>query len=935
VVQENVTIRFRADGTRVVERDIKRMGAASKGASSSVAFLRQSLGALGGALLLREAVRTLADFSQEMSTVRAITQATSSQFVELEAKARDLGATTRFSATQAAEGMSFLARAGFDVDEVLAATADTLVLAQAGALDLGRAADIASNVLTGFRLEAAEAGRVVDVLAAAANSGNTTVEQLGQGMKLVAPIASGLGVSLEESTAAMTALSDAGLQASLAGTGLRRVLSELESPSSKNIKTLRLLGLSTDDVRVSQVGLTSALEKLVEAGVDTGFALEFFGDRGGPAFEVLSTSIPKVKQLTDELNKNAGTARRVASIMDDNLKGALFAVKSAFEAVILSVGDLGTESFLTSALRKLADALRFVAGNAELLSIAMGVIATLTLPLLISGLTAVTVLLLANPFAVVAATLGGLIALVAKFGKQMKATEDGIASMRDVLDSTLAVIKEVFGQAVTIVRNFANIAAAGFRQVENSGNNSFKSVATSIAILLDTTAGVVLGLAEGLVTFLQQVPKTLLSVVGDAIVATVDNVLRSVSFLLNQILEKTEATLTQLNSFIGKGAVDLGRVSFQETPLSFFGDKPTVEKELTNLADVALAAFYGRVAETTGARSVVEQIFNDAEIRAKSRQLIEIPGQLADRFKEAGEGLSGVFDALTKSVGQSVSLVERLAGKKTVDAFAGAIKGIGAKEIGGDPAEENRLLEEKRNIVGDIRLIEEDAVKRRADINKQLELGNLEEEEHRLLLADVDAAARKSSDSLGAVADQFKTIDNSARALGQAVGQSLVQGIGNASSALSDFLVEGANDIEGLREAIAGILKDIAKQILATIIQALILKAITIGIGAAGGGGDAGAAGTFIPAGGKRQAGGPADGRPVLVGERGPELFVPTQSGRVIPNSQMEAAPPQVNVSVVNVSDPDEVRNALNTPEGEATVMNIVRKNKRALNATT
>ena len=330
------------------------------------AIMARAFAGIGGALVARSVVRTLANFGQAMSTVRAITQATGEQFGRLRDTARRLGAETRFSATQAAEGMLFLARAGFSTNQVLASVEGTLQLAQAGALDLGRAADIASNILTGFRLQAEETGRVVDVLALAANSSNTTVGQLGDAMKFVAPVAAGLGLQIETVAAAIGALSDAGLQASLAGTGLRRVLAELESPSTKTAGILRSLGLTTDDVRVSQVGLVAALQNLRDAGVDTGLALEIFGDRGGPAFEVLSTSIPKVRRMTGELQNAGGTAERVAAIMDDNLNGALLRVRSAAEAVVISFGDLGAESSLAQALNGLASALRSLAANMDL-----------------------------------------------------------------------------------------------------------------------------------------------------------------------------------------------------------------------------------------------------------------------------------------------------------------------------------------------------------------------------------------------------------------------------------------------------------------------------------------------------------------------------------------------------------------------------------------
>jgi TP901 family phage tail tape measure protein len=156
-----------ASGARAVKKELQGVQGTADGLQNA---LTRTFALLGGGIAISAAIRTMANFSQEMSTVKAITNATGVQFQQLTDIARDLGATTRFSATQAAEGMSFLARAGFSTNQIMASIKDTLLLAQAGALDLGSAADIASNVLTGFRLQAGEAARVVDVLAAAANS---------------------------------------------------------------------------------------------------------------------------------------------------------------------------------------------------------------------------------------------------------------------------------------------------------------------------------------------------------------------------------------------------------------------------------------------------------------------------------------------------------------------------------------------------------------------------------------------------------------------------------------------------------------------------------------------------------------------------------------------------------------------------------------------
>jgi TP901 family phage tail tape measure protein len=350
-------------------KSFNAIGRASKQMGDSLRTSALALATVAGA---GAGVRVLADFAQAMSTVRAVAQATDSQFEALEKRARELGASTRFSATQAAEGMLFLARAGFDTEQVLGSIEGTLQLAQAGNMDLGRAADIASNVLQGFRLEVADTARVVDVLALASNSSNTDVTQLGEAMKYAAPIAAGLGVGVEDTAAAVSALSDAGLQGQMAGTGLRRVMIGLEKQSSQGEKVLKKYDLTMQDIALGSTGsLAESLNRLAEAGISTADAMTLFGLRGGPAFEVLQSSIPKVRELTSAYEEAGGTAERIAEVMDANLNGALLATKSRLEELILALGDAGAEDGLIIALESVQSLLVLAAENADILSVAI------------------------------------------------------------------------------------------------------------------------------------------------------------------------------------------------------------------------------------------------------------------------------------------------------------------------------------------------------------------------------------------------------------------------------------------------------------------------------------------------------------------------------------------------------------------------------------
>jgi TP901 family phage tail tape measure protein len=522
--RERLIIEVTDKGTRVVQRNLDKVGRKGAAATSQVKGLSGALGALGGALVLQQSIGLLANFQQEMSTVKAITGATGAEFQNLSGMARELGATTRFSASEAAQGMTFLARAGFETGEVMESIDDTLRLAQAGALDLGSAADIASNVLKGFRLETDQAARVVDVLAKAANSSNTDVRQLGDAMKLVAPIAAGVGVEIEEATAAVGALSDAGLQATLAGTGLRRVISELESPSRKTRNLLTQMGLSAEEVKVSQVGLTSALKALADAGIDTGQALELFGDRGGPAFEVLKEAIPDVQKMTEELKNADGTAKDIADTMDDNLNGSLLALKSAAQEVVLAFGDMGgSANILRTIVDKLTAAIRFLGRHVEIVA---GVLTALMIP----AVKSLFALIAAHPVGLLVIALGAAVGALVSFKDEIKLTEGGVATLGDLFTVLGENITYAFEGLANAWGSVVFFITGQTQDMTGSMDLSIRGIATFFARVFDSVVATTQGAFTALVSVFQQLP----SVLGDLFFQGANAAIRGIEYMINR-----------------------------------------------------------------------------------------------------------------------------------------------------------------------------------------------------------------------------------------------------------------------------------------------------------------------------------------------------------------------------------------------------------------
>jgi hypothetical protein len=374
----------------VIRGEFRKTATAADKVGRSIKSISTSMIALAAAsgLGMAASIGVLKDFGQAMSTVQAVSGATEAQFAALSAEARRLGATTRFSATQAAEGMIYLSRAGFSADEALMSIEGTLQLAQAGALDLGRAADIASNVLGGFNLTAAETPRVVDVLAKAANAANVTVEGLGEGLKYAAPAAAALGLTLEETVATLGKLGDSGIAGGIGGRGFSSFATTFVAKKSEITDIIGAFDLAEE-------GLTAVTRRLVEAGVSADDVIKIFRAENLDIFNVLGSASLDAAKGTDKLNKSlvdaAGTAKNVSNIMDNNLNGAILATQSALSEVVLAFGDLFVNDTLTAAFSGLASLLRVAAENADILAVAaVGLAIRGLIPLAAAAIPAVT-----------------------------------------------------------------------------------------------------------------------------------------------------------------------------------------------------------------------------------------------------------------------------------------------------------------------------------------------------------------------------------------------------------------------------------------------------------------------------------------------------------------------------------------------------------------
>jgi phage-related minor tail protein len=205
------------------------------------------------------AVKTGNDFEAQMSRVKAIAGASSSEIKKLDDLALQLGASTSFSASEVAQGMENLASAGFTVEEIISAMPGMLDLAASSGADLATASDIAASSIRGFGLDAEDAAHVADVFAEAAARTNAQTEDMGEAMKYIAPVANAMGQNIEEVAAAVGIMSDAGIKGSQAGTSLRGALSRLAKPTEKMYEKMDELGLSFYDASGNMLPLNEMI----------------------------------------------------------------------------------------------------------------------------------------------------------------------------------------------------------------------------------------------------------------------------------------------------------------------------------------------------------------------------------------------------------------------------------------------------------------------------------------------------------------------------------------------------------------------------------------------------------------------------------------------------------------------------------------------------
>lgn len=347
------------------------------------------------------ATKTAATFEAAMSKVGAICRANDSDLAALTKKARELGETTQYTATQSAEAMSYLGMAGWDTEKIIAGMPGLLSLAAAGGTDLARTADIVSDNLTAFGLAAEQSTHMADVYATVITNTNTNVEMLGDTMKYAAPVAHAFGASMEETAALAGLMANSGIKASQAGTSLRAGFLRLAGPPKMASKAMEELGMSMNDITAEQkeasmamasLGiklsdtngprkmsaiLTELREKTAKLGQEEKLAAmkSIFGQEAATGWlAVLNSGDKTFDNLVTKLEKSSEVhaADEIAKKMQDNAQGAMTRLNSAVESTQISIGKAFLPA-MAAAAEAGATFFGWFAGSETLTNVAIGI----------------------------------------------------------------------------------------------------------------------------------------------------------------------------------------------------------------------------------------------------------------------------------------------------------------------------------------------------------------------------------------------------------------------------------------------------------------------------------------------------------------------------------------------------------------------------------
>jgi TP901 family phage tail tape measure protein len=605
-------------------------------------------------------VKTASDFQGAMKEVSAISGATGTDLTKLSDLAKEMGRTTKFSASESADALKYMGMAGWKTQDMIEGLPGILNLAAAGGTDLATTSDIVTDGLTAMGLSAKDSGKFADIMAAACSNANTNIDLMGETLKYVGPVAGALGISMDDLSVAIGLMGNAGLKGGQAGTSLRAGLTNLVKPTKEMRNAMEKYGVELVKNADGSVNLMGTMENLrsVLGGLDQTTQAQalstIFGKEAMSGWaSIVNASEGDFNKLTEAIANSEGSAKKMADTMLEGSQGAIVEMKSALEGVAITIGER-----LTPFLEKLADGVSKVCEWFQNLSPAtqtfLMIVATLIasigpLLLLIGG----AISLFAN-LSIVAGALGISIGALCAPVLAVVAVIGAIIAIGFLLVSNWDLIKEKANEVWKIVcdawKNMCDWISKACNNIGNWISKTWDNICDWTSKTWNNVKAAISTVWNSIKSFisdkLNQIKTSITNVWNNikSVTSTVWNSIKSfVSSLWNSI---TSVASSVFNSI--KTVISTIWNTIKSTTTSVWNSIKSVISSVSNaIKSVVLSAWNGIQSVTSsvlnGVKSVVSNVFNGIKSSISS-----VMSSIRSSVSSAWSAIKGIFSSVLK-----------------------------------------------------------------------------------------------------------------------------------------------------------------------------------------------------------------------------------------------------------------------------------------------
>ena len=665
--------------------------------------------AVGG--LATVAVKVASDFDSAMSQVAAVSGATGNELEVLRDKAREMGAKTKFSASEAAEAMNYMAMAGWKSKDMISGIDGIMNLAAASGEDLATTSDIVTDALTALGLSAADSGHFADILAAASSNANTNVSMMGETFKYCAPVAGALGFTAEDTAEAIGLMANAGIKSSQAGTAMRTMLTsltgevtfvgdafgELTIQTTNTDGSMRSLGEILADCRVafsqmSESEQAANAEALVGKNAMSGF------------LAVMNAAPADIEKLNGAITNCDGTAEKMAATMQDNLAGQLTILKSQLEELAISIGEILMPSIrmIVGWIQSFVDWLNGLDEGTKKIIVTIALLAAVIAPVLIvvgKGIGAVGTLMTVIPqiagaisgvvgfvsgtvipaiTAVVAAigwvpiAIAAVIAIIVLLWNKCEWFREAVTAVWEAIKSATVAAWNAIGTFLTglwngivetgraVFQGLSSFLTACWQGIQNM----FTTVLTAISLFFSTIWNIirttVVTVCTAIQTFLTTAwtaVKTVITTILTAIQAVFTTVWNAIRAVVTAVVSAIQAFITSAWNAI-KAVVSMVMNAVKSVVSGAWNSVKSVTSSVLNAIRSAVSSVFNGI--VSGIRTAMGNVYS-AVSSGFNQAVSFITGLASNAFRWGADLINGIVNGIRSTIGNVINAVSDVA----------------------------------------------------------------------------------------------------------------------------------------------------------------------------------------------------------------------------------------------------------------------------------